>query len=502
MKKAVSFLTAILTLGALASCAQTSTGTGGTSGSGGSYTPSGPKEITFWHCIGHDKMNSLQRVIDEFNQAHASTDGYYVTAEKIAGDYDALHDAIKTRLNAGRIPSITMGYPDSFAEYLGDQGADRSMILNLDTFIDNDANFHPETMVPEYYAEGQSYQYDGTWSVPLYKSTEVMYYNVDLFQSTNFYRQHKDETYGSYGAILGQPKTWDWDTLIYVAGEIQAELGNQADFHAVGYDSDANLFISQMAQRNIPYTTAEGEGSAHYLFYAGGQPNEQLVDLACDLYELTSAGTAQERAMVTQGTYGTYASDLFLQQKVMFTIGSTGGSVYNDPNGKFQAALVPVPSYQNNHKYIMQGPSLCFFDTRDPAKEAAAWEFYSQFVSNPELNAGVALENSYDPVRSSSYDSQTYQAWCAMGLVEDNGKPGASYSDNDNLDAAMANRIPNLTSIYAENEWYITSDVFMGSGTAREEIGMILTYANESAASTTEARIREAIRRAAENCVL
>ena len=498
MKKSVSLMAMVLTLGTLASCGPKTSNTGG----GESYHQAGPKEITFWHCIGHDKMTSLERVIEEFNKAHENTDGYYVTAEKIAGDYDALHDAIKTRLNAGRIPSITMGYPDSFAEYIGNQGEDRSMILKLDNFINSDSDFHPETMVQEYYEEGQSYQYDGTWSVPLYKSTEVMYYNVDLFQSTKFYQEHKDDTYGNYGAILGQPKTWDWDTLVYVANEIQKEMGNQADFHAIGYDSDSNLFISQMAQRNIPYTTAEGEGDAHYLFYEGGKPNDQLVDLACELYDMAAAGTSQERSMVTQATYGTYASDLFLQQKVMFTIGSTGGSVYNDPNGKFQAALVPVPSYQNNHKYIMQGPSLCFFNTRDSAKEAAAWEFYSQFVSDPELNAGVALENSYDPVRTSSYDSQVYQQWCAMGLVQDNGKPGASYSDQDNLDAAMANRIPNLTSIYAENEWYITSDVFMGSGTAREEIGMTLAYADQSAQTTTEGKVRDALKRVAENCVL
>lgn len=517
MKKAFSVLSAVLLMGALASCGNTSaSGSNSGSGSGGGNTPAGPKEITFWHCIGHDKMASLERVIEEFNNAHKDTDGYYVTAEKIAGDYDSLHDAIKTRLNAGRVPSITMGYPDSFAEYLGDQGVEKTKILNLDNFIDNDPDFHPETMVSEYYEEGQEYQYEGTWSVPLYKSTEVMYYNVTEFQKTNWYKTHKDETRNvtnddgtSYTVNLTQPKTWDWNTLIEVCTAIQNERGSQADFHALGYDSDANLLISQMAQRGIPYTDGDPSytGADEYKHYAWmdpstGAPNAKLVDFCVELYNLSSGVDVSKQVLVTQGTYGTYASDLFLQQKVMFTVGSTGGSAYNDPNGKFQAALVPVPSYHNNHKYIMQGPSLCFFDTKDSAKEQAAWEFYSQYLSDPELNAGVALENSYDPVRTSSYESQDYKDWCAAGVVADNGQPGASFSDTDNLNAPMANRIPNLTAQYAESQWYVTSPVFMGSGTAREEIGLVLSYARQSSKANVRDKIVEALTKAYSNCRL
>lgn len=498
MKKPMKIFASVLLLaGALSSC-----------GGGPSNNTSGTKEILFWHCIGHTKMENLNRIINEFNEEHAETDGYYVNAVKLAGDYDALHDVVKTRLNSGSVPSITMGYPDSFSEYIGNQGADNSMLLQLDDFIENDPDFHPDTFVKEYYEEGQGYQYEGTWSVPLYKSTEAMYYNVDAFQATNFYKQNKDKTYGEYGAILGQPKTWDWDTLLYVAEEIQKEKGGtSADFHALGYDSDANLFISQMAQRNISYTTYDpantGENAyKNFAFVENGVPNQDLVDFAVDLYNHACVGTSAEQSLVSQATYGTYASTLFLQQKVMFTVGSTGGSTYNDPEGKFQAALVPVPSYQNNHKYIMQGPSLCFFDTKDPAKEAAAWEFYSKFVSDPSLNAGLALENSYDPIRTTSYTDSQYEKWCAMGKVESNGNPGASFDDTDNLNASMANRIPNLTSIYAENNWYITTDVFPGSGTAREEIGNILKYARQSSKATVEEKVKEGILKAYQNCVL
>lgn len=53
--------------------------------------------------------------------------------------------------------------------------------------------------------------------------------------------------------------------------------------------------------------------------------------------------------MATKTTYGSYSSDLFLQGKVMFTIGSTGGSAYNDPTGlnwSDGVGLAKVPAYK------------------------------------------------------------------------------------------------------------------------------------------------------------
>lgn len=450
------------------------------------------KEIVFWHCLGHEKMTNLTRIVDKFNEEHEKTDGYVIKPEKLAGAYDDLHDAVKTKLQAGTVPSITMGYPDSFAEYIGSKGEKNSQILKLDNFITDDKSFNKDEFVPGYYNEGTGYQYSGTWSMPLYKSTEAMYVNKQMFEGTKFYKNHKDETYGDYGAKIGDPATWDWKTLVYVAKECQTELGSKADFHALGYDSDANLFISQMAMRNIPYTTAEGKGSEHFLFCdENGEPNAALVNFAAEVLELTDSG-----ALVTQGSYGSYASDLFLTKKAMITIGSTGGSSYNDPHGSteagFDCGLYAVPSFggKSNAKYIMQGPSLCFFNTRNSKKEKAAWEFYSKFVADPELNAALALENSYDPVKISSYDTESYKTFTEAGKTE--GK--------DDVTKPLQYRIPNLTATMKDN--YITSSVFNGSAKARSEIGSILKYAKTQKKELPSAeKVTLAIKKIFTNCV-
>ncbi len=492
MKKKI-FRTVALSLSLVALVGCGGVGTSNTGG-GGDNPGSTGKEILFWHCIGHDKMNNLQAIIDKFNAEHAKTDGYYVKAEPIAKDYDALHDAVKTKLQAGFVPSITMGYPDSFSEYIGNAGQEKSKILNLNNFIANDPNFHPETFVPEYYAEGSGYQYSGVYSLPLYKSTEAMYINMEMFTGTNFYKENKDKSYGDYGAILGNPDTWDWDTLIHVGTEVQKELEGTTDFHAIGYDSDANLFITQMAQRGIPYTTKEAtKPYEHYLFKdpKTGVMNPELVNFATDLFDLTQKGI-----LVTKGSYGSFSSDLFLSKKTMITIGSTGGSVYNDPigstNAGFHAGLYAVPAYKgrNNAKYIMQGPSVCFFNTKDSLKEAAAWEFYSQYISNAEYNAQVALENSYDPVRSTSYDSDAYKKWTSFA-----GEKG-----KDNTEVAMAYRIPLLTKTIKDN--YYTTDVFQGSGNARKQMETIIKKAQGQQTSlSSKEKIEKALEAVYAACV-
>lgn len=440
------------------------------------------KAIVFWHCLGHDKMRNLDAIVQKFNEEHKDTDGYHVVCEQLTGSYTALHENVMTKLKAGSLASMTMGYPDSFSEYIGSNGESRSRILKLDNFIENDSGFNKEDMVAQYFKEGTEYQYNGTYSVPMYKSTEIMYYNKTAFEASNFYKENKDKTYGDYGAKLGDPATWDWDTLTYVATKIKEEKSSVPDYAPLGYDSDSNLFITQMIQRGIKYTTGEGKGAEHILFMDSqtAKPTAGLTELVTEIYNLTKKGI-----LITQDSYGNYASNLFQQQKVMFTIGSTGGSVYNESTGDYQVALAPVPTWHNTKKYISQGPSICLFNTNNPEKEKATWEFYSKFISDPELNAALALENSYDPVRESSYETAGYKNFISQGLDE-NG--------NDALDQQMKYRIPNFTKTFTSN--YVTTPIFIGSGTARNEIGSLIGYINSN-----NGNVEAAIQRAYSNTV-
>ena len=139
----------------------------------------------------------------------------------------------------------------------------------------------------------------------------------------------------------------------------------------------------------------------------------------------------------------------------------------------------------------MQGPSLCFFNTKDEKKEQVAWEFYSKFVSDAELNAALALENSYDPVKISSYDTDIYKEFTSMGKTPEG---------DDDVTKQLQYRIPNLTATMKDN--YITSSVFNGSAKARSEIGSILKYAKtQDVKLPSSQKVTLAIQKVFVNCV-
>ena len=167
-------------------------------------------------------------------------------------------------------------------------------------------------------------------------------------------------------------------------------------------------------------------------------------------------GYINDGVLLTKNSLGgtKYTNDYFNDGKLAMTVGSTGGSSYNISEN-FVVKLAKVPYSGTTPYYIQQGPSICFFDNDNPYIHKGAWLFYKALAA-VENNAALALENSYDPVRISSYDTQDYKTWI--------GRAGEGLKYD----------IPNITSTLKDN--YMTSDVFVGSGTARTEIGSTISY--------------------------
>ena len=460
--------------------------------------PTSEVTINFWHCLGHEKTKNLTSIVNTFNTQYAGK--YKVVLKHPAGDYDALHSVVKTKISSGEVPALTMGYPDSFSEYMTSRIED-SFLLRLDNFIKDEKFGYSQQEINDfvqgYYNEGTNYQFDGTWSMPMYKSTEVVYYNYSYFSGVNPLNAKKYESNAEFmqlyntangrtlenddgtlsgdleavrawltnpaheGYVYDVPETWD--QAIALARQMKADRAEMEitdEFYPFGYDSDANLLISQMAQRGIEYTVNDEESKTnprkHFKFV-----NDDAKALVNEII-----GYLNERIMITKNSLGgsTYTNTYFNEGKCAFTVGSTGGSSYNI-SSNFAVKLAPVP-YKGVRKYIQQGPSICFFDVGNKYIHKGAWLFYKALADSSN-NAKLALENSYDPIRTSSYSTSEYGAWIA------NEGQGLKYD------------IPAMTARL--KEYYMTSPVFIGSSTARTEIGMIINYIYASKYSTDAA---------------
>lgn len=441
--------------------------------------PTSEVEIEFWHCLGHEKSSNLEKIVNDFNTKYAGK--YKVKAVKLSGSYDSLASDINQKIAAAEIPALTMGYPDNFSVYMG-QSLETSALLRLDNFI-NDKNYgyseeEIKDFVPAFYDEGNDYQFSGQWSMPMYKSTEIMYYNVNYFYGANAANNSKfknnAEYTAKYNAAKGATasdeqlkalKSWlqanngytyevptTWEEMVDTAKQMKADLATENikdEFYPVGYDSDANLLISQFAMRDIPYTTNENISAPkdHILF--NNDEAKSFVSSIVDLYN--------DKLFITRGILGgdKYTNEYFTTLKSAMSIGSTGGSSYN-VSSNFRVGLAPVPYPEGKTpKYIQQGPSICFFNNDNAYIHKGAWLFYKALAETTN-NAKLAMQNSYDPVRLSSFDTDEYKQWIAKKDL------GLNYA------------IPAATASLRDK--YMTSAVFLGSETARNEVGNILTY--------------------------
>lgn len=435
----------------------------------------GNDHAVFWCTMGQDKREALNACVEEFNKKYEGT--YSIEVLYQGGNYADLAKKLSSAIPAGTNPTIAWGYPDSFSSFMGENGENGSLV-NLETFMNDpelgfneEDGYHLENDVKQvgkddfvkaYYEEGTNYQVSGTYSLPFYKSTEVLYYNADYFNGIS----------SPNGKKYKVPETWqEAVALSYeMIADRKAAGWETNDFYPLAYDSDANLFISQCIQRGIPYTKLpESSEDNPFVFN-----NSQAIALVDEISTLIKDNVLRTKGVLPNNSY---TSTLFTEGKSVMTIGSTGGSDYN-VSSNFDVQVAPAP-YHTTKKYVMQGPSVCIFSNDTLKNQKSAWMFY-KYLSSTKWNTLISLQNSYDPVRISCYETAQYAEHIASAKEEN---------------ADIKEKVSAITSTLKAN--YFTTPVFVGSDVAREEVGNLFSYTIIQKMSA-----KEAIETAFKGCII
>ena len=199
--------------------------------------------ITFYHTMGENLNTVLKNYIAEFNKIYPNIT---VDDQKI-GSYDDVRDQISTEITVGNQPNIAYCYPDHVALYNLAKA-----VVQLDNLIDSKievkrADGTTETLgltkeqkadfIEGYYNEGAQFGDGLMYTLPMSKSTEVLYYNKTFFDKNG----------------LTPPTTWEeMEKLCAKIKEIEP------DCCPLGYDSESNWFITMCEQYKSPYTSASG----------------------------------------------------------------------------------------------------------------------------------------------------------------------------------------------------------------------------------------------------
>ena len=420
--------------------------------------------IKFYHTMGSNLTTVLDAYIVEFNQLYPNIKVEYTSV----GGYDDVRDQVSTEITVGSQPNIAYCYPDHVALY----NLARA-VATLDEMIESDIEItradgtteilgltdeQKADFIEGYYNEGKQFGDGKMYTMPLSKSTEVLYYNKTFFDENG----------------IEVPTTWE---------ELEAVCEEIKDIDPasipLGYDSEANWFITMCEQYNSDYTSAT---EPHFLF--DNEQNHAFIKMFREWY--------MNGYLTTQTLYGAYTSGLFTsttETKSYMSIGSSAGATYQRPAANadgsypFEVGIATIPQVSlDNKKVISQGPSLCIFEKANPQEVIASWLFVKFLTTNVDFQAEFSMASGYVPVIKSVSENEVYAEFL-------------NSADGGKFISALSAKV-----CLEQEEAYYTSPAFNGSSTARDQVGTLLSKCLTAAADDEDAMIADAFAAAIAEC--
>lgn len=453
----------------------------GSASSSDTYTPliTEPTTITLWSITGKNNQTQLQNYIDAFMKLEPNVTVNNVIQTGMS--YNQLKEAVIQGFSANNYPDMVQCYPDHVAEYIKYGKA-----VNLDSYINNETygwtSEDKSDIYDSFITEGQEYSTAGTYSVPYCKSTEAMFYNADILIGLDL--SSIDSTINN-GKKLSKAYLDDltWEELFEKLCPAIVEyndalpdnkkiLKSDQDYHAVfAYDSDDNLFITLAKQYGIGYTsvdTTTGKGK----FDFGEGENKTKMETLLKKF----AGYAEKGYIISKGSAGNnYTNTYFTKQNTLFSVGSTGGYKYQfDTTNPMNVGVAKIPHAAGKTQYtINQGPSLTILDHSSANQKLASWLLYKT-ITNTENSLDWALNSGYMGIRKSNVADESY-----IEASEYTTKDEKTLDRLSAYNMAYSGRDDVLNSLFV-------SPSFVGSSTARTQVGGIMTKVLTSNAKDAE----------------
>ena len=252
--------------------------------------------------------------------------------------------------------------------------------------------------------ENQSVEFDEngkgyTLGVPFNKSTEVLVYNKSFFEYCASNDQLKDkifvpQTYDELETVGKNILNYFKDNNLY-GKEIKDATGKTVldlrdiyapdfsdatkRFKPFSYDSQANLFITNVRQNGGAYTEYDKATKRGYLAFDSQETRAGLTQLK-KLYDESILGIPAD------WNEAKYGSNPFKACKTVMTLGSSAG-VANDATAgnKFEIGAAPVPYVNADKKFVIsQGANLALLDKGSREQRVAAWQlikFLSKYAN-------------------------------------------------------------------------------------------------------------------------
>ena len=326
-----------------------------------------PIEVEFWHGMSGGMGETLNELIQTFNENQGKELG--VTVEGVyQGGYADLNSKLMASIKAGTSPALIQGTSNSIMDLLP-SGA----VQPLNEYI-----YHEEIGMNDYEdiyeafrQEGQGFDEEGTiYGLPFSKSTDLYYYDEAFFEEHN----------------LKVPTTWE------EAEAVSKQITEITNRPAMGVDNVSNFFITLLKQHGADYTNSKGE----ILFN-----HETSVKILEQLKTNVEAGYWRLPGE------DMYHSGPFLSGLVQSYIGSSAGYTFLTDDVKWNSAPLPQVDAENP-AYIQQGNMVSILNQNKTSEEIyGAYEFL-KFLMSDEAVLVWSTQTGYLPIKESVATSEEY----------------------------------------------------------------------------------------------
>lgn len=158
-----------------------------------------PVTVEFWYGLGGKLGEEVEKRISEFNEMQDDVKVVGVAQ----GNYDETVQKLQAGIAAKKVPGAVLLENDPMNTF-----AQRGLMAELNSFIKEDKDFNEEDFVEAFYGQGTID--DKQYALPLYGTTQVLYYRNDMLEEA--------------GLTTEDLKTWE--SLAAAAEKMTKKEGN------------------------------------------------------------------------------------------------------------------------------------------------------------------------------------------------------------------------------------------------------------------------------------
>lgn len=339
-----------------------------------------PVTLTLWHNYGGQLKETMDDMIDEFNETVGQEKGIIISVTSISGSA-AIHEKLTMAAHgdpgAPPLPDITTAYPKT-ALILAEKGL----------LADLNEQFSPKELsayIPEFLKEGYI-NGNSLYVFPTAKSTEVLFVNLTLFNRFARDTGAKVEDLETFeGIIKTAALYYEW-----------------TDKQTPAIANDGKMFYMPDSLFNFSQVGSKQLGQE---FIQNGR-----INFKSPHYPRVWESYFKPAVLGQAAIYNGYATDLAKTGDIVCSTGSTAGVSFFSPTVTYadntseplDLAILPYPVFEGGKKAAIQrGAGMCVIkSTRE--KEYAAGIFLKWFTS-PENNLRFVSSTGYLPVTEEAF---------------------------------------------------------------------------------------------------